>query len=112
MVSIASLTLRQRITRRCDIAMRPTCRVYATSAIFVPGLLCKYSCNSLDAFPSAVSVLAESANNCHEREGPLFSRQGASSNIMCAFVPPMPKELIPARLGLPLKFHSLKLEFI
>ena len=46
---------------------------------------------------------ALSGKTCHVPDGPgaLAGGSGASSKIRCAFVPPMPKELTPARRGPP-----------
>ncbi len=42
---------------------------------------------------------AESSRSCHGREGPEGALSGASSTTTWALVPPMPKELTPARRG-------------
>ena len=53
------------------------------------------------AFSRAASVWAESASSFHGRDGPEGSAIGASSRITWALVPPMPREVTPARRGTP-----------
>ena len=50
--------------------------------------------------------------SCQGRDGPEASMAGASSIIACAFVPPTPKELTPARRGVPraLPFRKLGID--
>src|SRR5262249_2336546 len=46
-------------------------------------------------------VLPDCTSTCTLRRLPSNSTSGASSSTTCAFVPPIPNELTPARLGLP-----------
>ena len=49
----------------------------------------------------------DNGSSCHSRTGAVVSiGSGASSNTACAFVPPMPKLLTPARRGVPLCAHG------
>ena len=51
------------------------------------------------AASSAVALRADQIRSCRARVTPDALRGGASSRMACAFVPPIPKELTPARRG-------------
>src|ERR1700684_1643295 len=53
------------------------------------------------AASSAEGVFADKGRRCQRRGELAASTGGASSSTTCALVPPMPKELTPARLGMP-----------
>src|SRR5215471_1444947 len=97
--STPSSTFRHTTIRRCSNSPRPLCSVNATSASFAPPPAppkCSPSLATASSTPA--SLRADTSSNCHSRSSPPISTFGASSTITCAFVPPIPNELTPARL--------------
>ena len=108
-VVAASFASRQTNIRRCENPARPTCNVNAASARFVSGCDLKCAARFAVAASSDACDFAESKINCAARDGPDGSTAGASSSTTCAFVPPTPNELTPARNGVAPGFQSVNL---
>ena len=85
--------------RRCAKACRPTCSVHATSASGCSGWASRCAASRAVAASRADSLRADSTSSCGPRRSGSAVRAGASSSTTCALVPPMPKELTPARRG-------------
>src|SRR5688572_27581843 len=85
-------------------SLRPVCRVKAMSPRIAESEESTFR-RWFDRFAVARSrasrVLADVMSNCHDRLGPDEGKFGASSRTTCAFVPPVPNELTPARRGTP-----------
>ncbi len=90
---------------RCAYVRRPARSVWATSARSAsPPSRCPASRDT--AASSADDVRADSSSRCASRGWAVGSGAGgACSTSTCAFVPPMPKELTPARRGKPFVSH-------
>ena len=73
--------------------------MWATSASGSPGCARRCAASRAVAASSAVAVRAESVSSCQGRRGWEGEGAGAYSSTTCAFVPPMPNELTPARRG-------------
>src|SRR5262249_56543275 len=61
----------------------------------------RYSARLRLAASRAAALLAETVRSWHSRELPDGARSGASSRTTCALVPPIPREVTPARRGIP-----------
>src|SRR6266481_4341921 len=102
----ASCASRATSLRRYSKARRPTCSVKAASARFSLGFFLKCSARFWVAALSAAADRADVTRSCAGRGEGSEGRDGASSRITWAFVPPTPKALTPARRGTPFDFQS------
>ncbi|CAM4512707.1 hypothetical protein MYXA107069_23860 [Myxococcus xanthus] len=94
--------------RRCSNERRPTFRVKATSSSASPGADSTCVASSRAITSRAEGVRADNVTTCNGRWPRAFSASGGdSSSTTWALVPPMPKELTPARRGPFSRGHAL-----
>src|SRR5262249_29345065 len=103
---IASSTFLTTTVRLQGKFRRPTCKVHATSPRSRFGFSFKCAARLSVARSTGASDRAESTSRCAARWDAFDVIGGGCSITTCAFVPPTPKALIPARRGTSSVFHS------
>ncbi len=98
---------RQTAKRRCAKVRRPERRVCATSPRARSGVRARWSPNRAPSRSAASADLADQGSSTQPSPVPRAGAAGGSSRTAWAFVPPMPKELTPARRGVGPAGHSV-----
>src|SRR5215471_7823299 len=102
----ASPKLGAATARRYAKCLRPICNVQAASARLACGFCSRKEATFSDAWSRAVCERPDNKSTCAGLAGRFVATAGASSRMTCAFVPPTPNALTPARRGEPLESQS------